>query len=154
MIAQIYSNTTNASNKLATDQHLLSLCSHCDANGISLAELDFDKLKLCVLFPNFAVNLEIFVQELIMDKLSPIQTKFRYLSYLLCVKNFSAKNNQEIEHNMKSCFDMALFVKFRNNSSCENDQLNNESEFFPLELPIFRDEQHHLLKAILVLFTT
>lgn len=151
MIAQIYCSIKNASNKLTTDQHILSLDSHCDVNGISLQELDFDKLKSFVLFPDFIVNLEIFVQNLIMDKLTSIQTKFRYISYLLCVKIFSAKNSREIEYTMKSCFDMSLFVKFCNNYSHENNQPNNEC--FPLELPIFRDDPHQILRAMLVLFS-
>ena len=63
-------------------------------------------------------------------------------------QDFFAKNVQQIEDAMKSCFDMALFVKFCNPSS-ENDQI--DSEFSPLELPIFQDRENGLLKAILVL---
>ena len=149
MMAQIYRNLNNASNKLTTDQHYLSLASHCDVNDISFQELNYDKLKSCMLFPKFIINFEIFVQNLVLEKSIPIQTKFRCLSYLLCVKVFFAKNNQEIHEFMKSCFDMSLFVKFCNQSR-GNDKCNNE--FSPLEIPIFQDRKNHLLKAILVLF--
>lgn len=148
MIAQLYRDSNMPLSKFNSDQHFLSLSSHCDINGISFQELDYDKLKAFVLFPNFLFNLEIFLQNLISGKSGPVQTKLRYLSYLLCVKIFFAKNVQQIEDAMKSCFDMALFVKFCNPSS-ENDQI--DSEFSPLELPIFQDRENDLLKAILVL---
>ena len=151
MVAQIYSNTINLFNKLTTNQHFLSLGSHCDMNGMSLQELDYDRLKSLVFFPKFSISLEIFVQKLVSDKSASIQAKLRYLSYLLCVKIFSAINHHQIEEFTKSCFDAALYVKF-SNSSRENDWCNNE--FSPVELPIFQSEQNHLFKAIILLFSS
>lgn len=149
MVAQLYQNTTSITNRLCTEQHFSSLTSHCDINGISFQELNYEKLKSFLFFPHFIDNLEIFIQKHILDKSVNIQSKFLYLCLLLCAKKFSSKSDLLIEESMKSCLDKVLFVKF-----CDNSIESNEVsiEFFK-GLSIFKKEQNNILKAIYLLIS-
>lgn len=147
MIAHIAQVNGHNFGNLMNDQLVLALHSHRDINNVTIQDLDYRTLKDFVLFPNFTLNFDSFVHKLILEREVALSVKLRYLAFLTSTKVFTSKDNATINQSLKYCFNQLLFVR----ASTTFEHL--EAEQFPdfLELPIFDEIEHKLLKAIRML---
>lgn len=146
MIAHLAQLFEHISGNTMNEQLILALHSHRDINNVIIQDLDYDTLRHFVLFPNFALNYDEFIQKLVLERSVPLHLKLRYLAFLTSVKLFMAKDRNDINENLKYCFNLLLYVR---SSTHENDQSEHATDF--LKLPIFHKTEDKILKAIKVL---
>lgn len=147
MIAHITQVNEHNFGNLMNDQLVLALHSHRDINNVTIQDLDYRTLKDFVLFPNFTLNFDSFVYKLILERGVALSVKLRYLAFLTSTKVFTSRDNETINQSLKYCFNQLLFIR----ASSTFEHL--EAEQFPdfLELPIFDEIEHKILKAIRML---
>ena len=158
MAAQLIRDNEHNSNKLLTDQHLLALNTHRDFEPVSMNDLNYERISYLALFPKFIINFQNFVRKLIVKHDVHFSVKLRYIGYLSCIVAFS-QNNQKFIDEMRSCFDLALYV--RATSVTQGTQSAVESvaigcsldfeDFDPSELNLFKENNETLIKAIYLL---
>lgn len=147
MIAHLLQlNEQNFGNTMS-DQLVLAMQSHRDINTVMTQDLDYSTLSYYVLFPNFAANFDDFVHKLVLERGVSLNVKLRYLSFLIIVKVFMAKDCKAITENLKYCFDLILYLR----ASTSNEDYWTERVNDFLEPPLLNNNEDKILQAIRII---
>lgn len=127
-----------------SDQLVLAIQSHRDINTVMIQDLDYSTLSYFVFFPNFIVNFDDFVHKLVLERGVSLNVKLRFLSFLVIVKIFMAKDSKEITVNLKYCFDLIFYLR----ASTSNEDYWAKRDNIFLEPPLLNNIEDKMLKAI------